>query len=233
MATSLPHSRQSAGSRRPVLARVLLGLAALALGMLLGRASAPAASRSLGATTEAGGARTQAGVPVGFPHTAAGAAEAVAAYQRAFATPAILRPGVLRARIEAVAAPDYVQTMLGANSPGEQRIAAGPIGQGARAGLRTLYAAVPIGYRIESYSPARTRVLTWGFTLLGNDSAIEPAAYFGLTHTELIWNGGRWRIAETRAGFGPTPKLATPPGPLGGYVVMDLATGLKSYELAP
>jgi len=208
-------------------------LAALVLGMLLGRASAPAGASNVATALSAGDAKTQAGVPIGFPHTPAGAAEAVAGYQRAFATPAILRPGVLRARIEAVAAPDYVQTMLGANSPGEQRIAAGPIGQGARAGLRTLYAAVPIGYRIESYSPARARVLTWGFTLLGNDSAVEPAAYFGLTHTELIWNGGRWRIAETRAGFGPTPKLATPPGPLGGYRVMDLATALKSYELAP
>ena len=233
MATSLPHSRRSADRGGPVLARALLVLAALALGLLIGRASAPANVRNVAATTEAGGARTQAGVPIGFPHTLAGAAEAVAAYQRAFATPAILRPGVLRARIEAVAAPDYVQTMLGANSPGEQRIAAGPIGQGARAGLRTLYAAVPIGYRIESYSPTRTRILTWGFTLLGNDSAVEPAAYFGLTHTELTWSGGRWGIAETRAGFGPTPKLATPPGPLGGYGVMGLASGLRSYALAP
>ncbi len=234
MAASLPQPRPSAAkSRRPGLIRAFLGLAALALGLLLGRASAPADVRSVEAAPVAGDTRTQAGVPIGFSHTAAGAAEAVAAYQRAFATPEILHPGVLRARIEAVAAPDYVQTMLGANGPGEQRIAAGPIGQGSRADLRTLYAAVPIGFRIESYSPARTRILTWGFTLLGNDSAVEPAAYFGLTHTELIWSGGRWRIAETRAGFGPTPKLATPPGPLGGYGVIGLATGLRSYELAP
>ena len=80
---------------------------------------------------------------------------------------------------------------------------------------------------------ARARVLTWGFTLLGNDSAVEPARLLRPHPHRADLGGGRWRIADTRAGFGPTPKLATPPGPLGGYDVMGLATGLKSYELAP
>jgi len=82
---------------------------------------------------------------------------------------------------------------------------------------------VPIGYEIEAFTPSRARVLTWGFTLLGNASAVEPVAYFGLTHTELSWVGGTWRIAATRAGFGPTPRLATDPGPLGPYDVVGLA----------
>jgi hypothetical protein len=179
------------------------------------------------------GTHTRAGVPVGFPDSRQGAAQAVAAYQRAFASAAILRPGVLRARIEAVATPDYVAAMLAANSPGERRIAQGPIGRGLAGGVQTLYAAVPIGYRIESFSPRRARVLTWGFTLLGNATQVEPAAYFGLTHTELRWSAGQWRIAETRGGFGPTPKLATPPGPLGAYRVIGITAQLRSYELAP
>jgi hypothetical protein len=172
-------------------------------------------------------------VPVGFPRDPRGAAQAVAAYQRAFASPAILHPGALKARIEAVATPDYAATMLAANSPGLQRIAQGPIGAGLRSGVRTLYAAVPIGYRVESFSPQRARILTWGFTLLGNASAVQPAAYFGLTHTSLVWAQGQWRIAETKGGFGPSPKLATPPGPLGAYSVIGVASRLRSYELAP
>ncbi|HET8862131.1 MAG TPA: hypothetical protein VFM94_02650, partial [Solirubrobacterales bacterium] len=181
----------------------------------------------------AAAARSIAGIPVGFPRTAAGAAGAVASYQRAFATPAILRPGVLRARIEAVATPDYVGAMLDANSPGAERLAVGPLGVGVRRGVQTLYAAVPIGYRIESYRPGRALILTWGFTLLGNASSVEPSAYFGLTHTEVVWMDGRWMIAETRSGFGPTPKLATKPGALGAYGVIDLARDLRSYALAP
>lgn len=215
------------------LKRVAPVLLALLLGLLIGRATAPAGSGPAPVPAQDGGAGTRAGVPVGFPRTPTGAATAVAAYQRSFATPAILRAGVLRHRIEAVATPDYVNEMLAANSPGQRRLESGPIGTGLAKGLQTLYAAVPVGYRIESFSPQRARVLTWGFTLLGNAATVEPAAYFGITHTLLLWSEGEWKIAETRAGFGPTPKLATPPGPLGAYNVLNVATRLKSYVLAP
>ncbi len=226
--------RPSRDSTRPGRRRLLLAcLATLLLGLLLGRSLSPTGSDRAATPAKAGAARSLAGVPVSFSDTPAGAAQAVAAYQRAFASPTIFQPEVLRARIEAVATPDYAETMLAANSPGAQRLAAGPIGEGVRRGVQTLYTAVPIGYRVESFQPDRARVLTWGFTLLGNAASVEPAAYFGLTHTELAWMNGRWRIAETRGGFGPTPKLATKPGPLGGYRVIDLAQGLESYELAP
>lgn len=208
-------------------------LAALLVGLLLGRSLSPSPPTDRAAAPAAGVARSVAGVPVGFPQTPTGAASAVAAYQQAFADPAILRRGVLRKRIEAVAMPDYAEAMLAANSPGAERLAAGPLGKGLRRGVRTLYEAVPIGYRIESYRPGRARVLTWGFTLLGNASSLAPAAYFGLTHTEVVWQGDRWRIAETRAGFGPTPRLATRPGSLGAYGVLDMARELRSYALAP
>jgi hypothetical protein len=214
--------------------RLLLALALLLLGFLVGRTLSPAPAPDRAATpSPAGAAGSVAGVPVSFADTASGAAQAVAAFQGAFADPAILEPGVLAARIEAVATPDYAQTMLAANSIGERRLAAGPIGVGIRGGVPTLYAAVPIGYRVGSFSRERARVLTWGFTLLGNASSVAPAAYFGLTHTTLLWMEGRWRIAETKGGFGPTPRLASPPGPLGPYRVLDAMRGLHRYELAP
>jgi hypothetical protein len=208
-------------------------LIVLVVGLLFGRSLSPSASDRAAAPAGAAAARTLAGVPIAFSNTPAGAAGAVASYQRAFATPAVLRPGVLGERLEVVATPDYAAAMLAANSPGAQRLIAGPIGEGVRRGVQTLYVAVPVGYRVETFQPGRARVLTWGFTLLGNASSVEPAAYFGITHTEVVWMDGRWRIAETRGGFGPTPKLATPPGPLGGYRVIELARQLRSYELAP
>lgn len=225
-----PRTEGSSLSRRQL---ALACLGTLLLGLLLGHALPHSASDCAAIPAKAGAARSLAGVPVAFPDTARGAAQAVAAYQRAFASPAILREGVLRSRIEAVAAPDYAAKMLEANSPGAERLAAGPIGVGVSRGVQTLYTAIPIGYRVESFAADRARVLTWGFTLLGNAGSVEPAAYFGLTHTELVWMEGRWRIAETRGGFGPTPRLAMKPGPLGGYAVLDLAQGLESYELAP
>lgn len=221
------------GEPRPRGASVALAALALLLaGLLVGRASAPsdeAAEAALGS----GPVRIEEGVPVGHARTREGAAAAVASYQRAFADPAILGPDVMRRRLEVAASPDYVQTMLDANSPGRERLTRGPIGQGIRHGIQTLYAGVPIGYRIESFSPRRARVLTWGFTLLGNTSAVTPRAYFGLTHTDLVWRSGDWKIAATEASFGPTPKLQTPPGPVGGYDVMRLARELRSYGATP
>jgi hypothetical protein len=175
----------------------------------------------------------RAGVPVGFARTRGGVAAAVAAYQRAFADPAILKPGVMRRRIEVVASPDYVKTMLAANSPGRERLESGPIGQGIGHGIQTLYLGVPIGYRVESFSLRRARILTWGFTLLGNASAVAPRAYFGLTHTDLVWADGDWKIAGTEASFGPTPQLMTPHEPVGGYGVMRLAKELRGYGVTP
>jgi hypothetical protein len=222
-----------ATSRRTKFLRALALGAALLLGWAVGHTTSSPTPRLPAPTTSAAGAGSPADVPTAFPDTGAGAADAVATYQRSFASPEILKPRVLRERIEVVATPDYVRAMLAANGPGEERLAAGAIGAGLASGVKTIYASIPIGYKIEAFTPSRARILTWGFTLLGNASAVEPAAYFGLTHTELVREGETWRIAETRAGFGPTPRLATEPGPLGGYDVIDLASRLRSYDLAP
>jgi hypothetical protein len=221
-------------SRRTKLLRAAVVLAALLIGWAVGHTTSTSPSpRPPAPTTAETGAGSPAGVPTSFPDTEVGAADAVAAYQRSFASPQILRPGVLRERIEAVASPDYVETMLAANAPGEERLAAGALGAGLASGVKTIYSAIPIGWKVESFTSSRARILTWGFTLLGNASSVEPAAFFGLTHTELVREAGTWKIAGTRAGFGPTPKLATEPGPLGGYDVIDLAQELRSYALAP
>jgi hypothetical protein len=211
-------------------------LAALLLGGLLGRATVPGSPAPTPVRAPAPsptGARTAPAASLPFPKTEAGAAAAAAAYQQSFASPEILRPGVLRKRVKAVATPDYAAQMLATNEPGVARLAAGPLGVGVRQNLRTIYTAVPIGYRVLSFETDRAEVETWGLTLLGNAGSVEPAAYFGTSRTEMAWTAGRWRIAATEAGFGPTPKLATPVAPLGGYSVLRLATELHGYVLAP
>lgn len=220
-------------ARRALALRALALLAAAVIGWLAGHTSTAGQGAEAGRREAPAAPRERAGVSVGFPRSREGAGAAVAAYQRAFASASVLRPGVLEERVKAVATPAYVAQMLEANAPGVARIAAGAIGEGLAKGQLTLYTAVPIGYEVESFTPQRARILTWGFTLLGNASTVEPSAYFGLSHTELAWTADGWRIAQTESGFGPTPKLATAPGPLGGYDVLNLATRLRSYELAP
>jgi hypothetical protein len=176
--------------------------------------------------------REAAGVALGYPHSRAGATLAAAGYQQAFADPAVLKPAVLRARIEAIATPEFAPKMIAANSPGARRLAAGLIGEGVRRGVQTVFFTVPVGYRLLSYSPSRARVLTWGFTVLGNAAGAEPTAYFGTGRTELRWLGGDWKIAYTRSAFGPSPAIATPARGGDRLQLLDLASQLEPYEIA-
>jgi hypothetical protein len=229
-------SSSGRGRQVPALVAVAGVVAALVLGIVIGGAggegSGPAPT-PVPAATGPGPAQVDNGIPSGFAHSRAGAAAAVAAYERAFAGPAVLAPGALRERIEAVAAPDYVGTMLAANEPGGERIANGAIGAGLGEGVSTVFVAVPVGYRVQDYTGTRARLLTWGFTLLGNAATVEPGAYFGTTETELIWQSGDWKIAGTTASFGPTPKLVTPRQGLEGFGLLHLAKGLTDYAVAP
>jgi hypothetical protein len=211
----------------------IIASAALVLGLVIGRSNSAADTAMGRLHTDVGPTDLLKGVPVGYARSPRGAAQAVARYQQALADPPILRLAVLRQRIRVIATPDYASTMLRVNTPGANRIAAGPIGDGLAHGIRTIYSTVPIGYRVESYSPTRARILTWGFTLLGNASAVEPEAYFGVAHTDLVWRNADWKIAGTRSGFGPTPRVQTPPGPVGGFHVLELAKGLNAYGVTP
>jgi hypothetical protein len=215
--------------------RALAIAAAILAGALLGRASAPSPSPAPlpNADPYPGPTSKSAGVGVGYPHTRAGAILASGSYQQAFADKAILRPAELRRRIEAVATPGFAPTMLAANRPGAAQLARGAFWTGVRAGVQSTYFGVPVSYRVLSYSPARAVIQTWGFTLLGNVDAVEPTAYFGLARTVLAWTQDDWKIADTRASFGPTPRLGTPQPGGEGLGLVELTKELHRYGIAP
>jgi hypothetical protein len=203
-------------------AALLLGAAVfLVLAFVIGRITTPddeAQSNPSPTATANPGAELQ----TDYPHSKDGAIVAAAAYQRALANPAILRPGGLKKRVEAIATPDYADKMLEANQPGTDRLMAGPLGEGVQRGAPTVYAGVPIAYRVLSYAPDRARIQNWGFTIVGNVSTVEPVAYFGTGTIELEWQDGRWKIASSKAAFGPTPQTSTPEKGAEGFELQDL-----------
>lgn len=212
--------------------RVLVVLAAAVIGIVAGRVSAPASTPPQ-ADPPPGPTRERAGVSVGYAHTRHGAILASARYQQAFADTAILRRGELRRRVEAVATPEFAPVMLAANTPGTARLARGPFGAALRRQVKSIYFGVPVSYRVLAYSAERAVIRTWGFTLLGNASPVEPAAYFGTSRMELVWMDGDWKVADTRASFGPTPRLASPRHDGEGFGLVDLAAELRPYGIAP
>ena len=201
----------------------------LVLAFVIGRLSAPDDEKSSLPATVVPGAELE----TAFPQSKEGAIVAAAAYQRVFANPAILRPGQLQKRVEAVATPDYADRMLEANKPGTDRLIAGPVGEGVQQGVPTVYVGVPIAYRVLSYTPDRARVQNWGFTMVGNVSSVEPVAYFGTSTVELVWQGGQWKIASSKGAFGPTPRTKTPEQGAEGFTLQDLADDFGLYGIAP
>ncbi len=227
---------ESGGGRKMRVAIVVGVIAIVVVAFVVGRSSssseetapAPEEATNLSVVADPGAELTTA-----FPRTEAGASLAAAAYQRAFADPAILLPGVLKKRIDTVATPKFADTMLEANTPGTERLMDGPVGEGVRDGVPTVYLGVPIAYRVLSFSPDHAQIQNWGFTLVGNAATVEPKAYFGTGTMELIWEGGRWRITDSQGAFGPTPETSTPNAGPEGFEMADVATDFKPYALAP
>lgn len=210
-------------------------LVAVALGVLIGRASAPSPSAvpSKAAPPSPGPTRESAGVGVGFARTREGAVLAAGSYQQAFADKAILNPLAMRRRIEVAATPRFAPVMVEANTPGANRLRLGAFGRGLRGGISSAFFGVPVAYRLLSFTPNRAVIQTWGFTLLGNVTSVEPTAFFGLARTVLVWMADDWKIADTRASFGPTPRLGSPRPGGEGLGLVELTRELRPYGVAP
>jgi hypothetical protein len=210
---------------------VVVGLAAL----LIGRLTAPGSDSPPTPHPDPPGPTSSksGGVGADYAHSRAGAIAASAGYQQAFADTAVLRPDELRERIEAVATPGYAPQLLAANRPGARHLAHGALGAGLRAKIPTAYFGVPVFYRLDSYTPSRAVIRSWGFTVVGNASTAEPGAYFGTSRVVLVWKEERWRIAATRAAFGPTPRLVSPRRGGEGFELVDLIEGMRPYASAP
>jgi hypothetical protein len=210
-------------------------IVALLVGLLLGRATSPPHSGPPSAVEPAapGPTSEKAGVAVGFSRTREGAILAAAKYQEAFADERVLDPAVLRRRISVMATPEFAPVMLEANTPGAGRLSASAFGEGVRGEVASAFFGVPVAYRLLEYGPSRAVVQTWGFTLLGNVTSVEPTAFFGLARTVLIWREGDWKIADTRASFGPTPRLASPRPGGEGLGLVELTKEMHRYGVAP
>jgi hypothetical protein len=213
--------------------RALPIAAVLLLGLLLGRLTAPDSSPTPHPDPPGPTSLKSGGVGADYAHSRGGAIAAAAGYQQAFADTAILRPGELRRRVEAVATPGYAPQLLAANRPGARRLTHGALGTGLQAKTPTAYFGVPVFYRLDFYTPRRAVIRTWGFTVLGNATTAEPGAYFGTSRLVLVWMEGRWKIAATRAAFGPTPRLLTPRRGGEGFELVDLIEGMRPYASAP
>lgn len=189
--------------------RIALVLAALALALVVGRATAPRAMNAESAVP--GPTLAHDGVPLGYARTRGGAAAAALNYSSLLGRLELQRKPERDRILRALATPELTSRAI----PELDRVA----GELGRAGYldtvrgRTVYLPAPLAYRVVDWSGRRATVATWSASVLvTSNRRAAPVISFQTAHTSLEWRGGDWRFAgASRRVPGPAPAIADKP----------------------
>jgi len=138
--------------------------------------------------------------PVTRPQTREGAAVAAASYLRALSRAALTGPDRVRfdaliGRLALPARRAVLRRELWAGLDASRR---------ALATMPRVLRPVPVGYRVERYSPTGAVVSVWTATLAASRRLAAQTTWHTTT-LELAWQGG-WRLADASAEAGPSPR---------------------------
>jgi hypothetical protein len=187
---------------------ILLAIVSLALAVSLAtRPAPPAPAPERVVPLAQGAARVQAGVPVGYQPTEAGAVDAATNYLVALNSPVVLHPDQVRAEEAVMAAPAYRDQMI---AEGDQDLRAmnSSFGVAANAamGVQVVLRYVPIAFHLDSYDGQHAAVSVWAVWLLAESGILPPQQHW-LTSTMLLeWIGGDWKVTAVGSRPGPVPS---------------------------
>jgi hypothetical protein len=211
-------------------------LVGLAGGVAVGRfalapaAPAPAATPAVTAGVAGVGAGGVAqGIPVGYEHSQAGAAQAAGNFLAALGGYLALDPARAKAALDQVADPrdrPRLEASLASSLQADESLWG--IQTAARQGRRVLLTQTPLAYRVDAYTPAQATVRVWLVTSVGVENRQRLEASYGIGSATLAWLDGDWRLRGVDAGSesgdvvpaslqNPTPTGGVPAG-LDGFV---------------
>lgn len=187
------------------------------------------ATSPTGTTPVAGKA---SGIPKGFAHDEQGAQSAAANYAVALGSDGMFKKNTRHAIVDAIYMPDVAARLKG---PQDQAYSADFL---ARLGLDAngnppqgstfVTRAVPIGTRVESYSPTGAKIAVWYTGLIGMSGAksTDPVRTLWKTWTfELSWIGDDWKVVDETQQDGPAPV----PGDVPVSTSDDMSKAIKEF----
>jgi hypothetical protein len=228
--------RRSGGRGRGA-ALALAVAAALVVGLLIGRLTAPADDKSEpAAPSRDGGAavgpvRAVDGVPVGYARSRDGATAALLNYSVVLSRLLLDPPERRRAALEAMGIQAFVATTADQLDRARRAADQGPLGAGLRAGATTLYRGAPVGYRVVRYSDQEAVIETWAFGLVANTTGLGPQMTFQTATSTLRFEDGDWKLAASTSRPGPTPRVTGDVSAPRDFV--DAIGPLKGLRFAP
>jgi hypothetical protein len=96
---------------------------------------------------------------------------------------------------------------------------------------RVLFRAVPITYRVLTYSDDQAEVRIWSVSILAEDDTTPGAASFKTATIVVRWVASRWRVSDVRdVAPGPTPTTSQPSA--GVRFLSDLS-GTEVFRVTP
>lgn len=199
------------GRRRPPLIAIAAVVVALIVGLLVGRVSAPdhhSTTTTVAPSPEGQAARRVGTVPIGYPHTRAGAVAATLNAGAVLGDPRVLLDPARRTRaLSLLVTARYAKTFTGSGAAALEQARNAPLGRGLRTGAQTISLTSPLAYRIVTYDGQSAKVVSWGVAVVGNDQGLAPSASWATTTTTLRWQDGDWKIDAASSQPGPTPGL--------------------------
>jgi hypothetical protein len=214
---------------------LVLVAAAFVIGRLTAPGSSPRSSRPPAAPAAGipGPSRVVDGVGVGYPHTQAGAVAALLADGQTLGDPRVLLNPSRRTQVlTLIATARYAAQFSGSGgqalAQAERQTA---LGRGLESGAQTVYLAVPVAYRVTSYTPERITVVGYGVSVAANDQGLSPRATWAMSTTTAVWQDSDWKVDSASSSDGPTPALTDRPS--SASALLGALAGAREVHDAP
>lgn len=225
-------------SRPGLVAAAVVAVVLLAVAFIIGRSTAPGGHAlhqfpGAPAPKQPGPSRIVDGVGVGYPDTQAGAVAALLADGQTLSDPRVLLSPRRRAQVlSLIATPRYAATFAGAGGQAlAQAARQTALGRGIASGAETVFLAVPIAYRVVSYTSQRIRVIGYGVSVVANDQGLSPRATWATTVTDAVWQRNDWRVDAASSTDGPAPAQTATPSDATSF--LNALAGAQQVHHAP
>ncbi|THA85851.1 hypothetical protein [Streptomyces sp. A0592] len=192
---------------------------------------APAATSTTATGTNPVTGKT-AGIPKGFAHDEQGAQSAAANYAVALGSDGMFRKNTRHALVDGIYAPDVASRMKGPQDEAYSPAFLAKLGLDANGnapqGSTFVTRTVPIGTRVESYTPTAAKVSVWYTGLIGmsGTKSTDPVRTLWKTWTfELSWIGEDWKVIDDTQQDGPAPV----PGDVPVSTSDDMSKAIKEF----
>ncbi|MFE4637710.1 hypothetical protein ACFRJ1_30635 [Streptomyces sp. NPDC056773] len=172
------------------------------------------------------------GIPKGFAHDEQGAQSAAANFVVTLGSEGMLKKNLRHTIMDGIytseAAPQLKSRQDAAYSPAFLTSLGLDQNGNAPQGSTFVTRAVPVGTRVESYSPTGAKISVWYTGLVGmsGPKSTDPVRTTWKTWTfELSWVNGGWRVSSDTQQDGPAPV----PGDVPASTSDDISKAVKEF----